>query len=235
MLYSRGSDFPHNGGYLPLISFVPQKSHWIYLALCTVVIMCARRSSRSFWTNPLPLSRSLPVSPLSYRLPQQFLRLFFFPLSAAVETLLLICPGVICLRGVPERIDRVKSRLLTPSVPKHIHSPALLTPSFLCQAADTNWHIGGGREEEAGELGSGRLLSCEPMDRSERRVSLWCELHQQKSEHQQLMNCWAVQMIYTTDLAGTKDHFVAAKALTAEFPLYRIYLCQWWQRFRSWS
>ena len=191
---------------------------------------------------PDPFERILSPSPApSPSLPSvigflnNFSGFFFFPLSAAVETLLLICPGVICLRGVPERIDRVKSRLLTPSVPKHIHSPALLTPSFLCQAADTNWHIGGGREEEAGELGSGRLLSCEPMDRSERRVSLWCELHQQKSEHQQLMNCWAVQMIYTTDLAGTKDHFVAAKALTAEFPLYRIYLCQWWQRFRSWS
>lgn len=156
MLYSRGSDFPHNGGYLPLISFVPQKSHWIYLALCTVVIMCARRSSRSFWTNPLPLSPSLPpcLSPqLSASLTIS--PAFFLPLSAAVETLLLICPGVICLRGVPERIDRVKSRLLTPPVPKHIHSPALLTPSFLCQAADTNWHIGGGREEGEGELGSG--------------------------------------------------------------------------------
>lgn len=106
----------------------------------------------------LPPSLSLP-SVIGFL--NNFSSFFFTFLSAAVETLLLICPGVICLRGVPERIDRVKSRLLTPPVPKHIHSPALLTPSFLCQAADTNWHIGGGREEGEGELGSG---GCCPAD-----------------------------------------------------------------------
>ena len=102
--------------------------------------------------SPSPTSSLPPSLPPSLSLPSVIGFLnnfssFFLPLSAAAETLLLICPGVICLWGVPERIDRVKSRLLTPPVPKHIHSPALLTPSFLCQAADTNWHIGGGREE----------------------------------------------------------------------------------------
>lgn len=228
LLYSRGRDFPHNGGYLSLISFVPQKSHWIYLALCTVVIMWARRSSWSFERTPPSLP---PLSPLrlsaSSTISPVFYSSFFLQWR---KLLLLICPGVIWLRGVPERIDRVKSRLLTPPVPKHIHSPPLLTPSFLCQAADTNWHIGGGEEEEG--LRSGRRLSCGPMDRSERCVSLWCELQQQKSEHRQLMNCWAIQMIYATDLAGTRDHFVAVE-LAAEFPLYWIYLGLWWQKLQD--
>lgn len=64
------------------------------------------------------------------------------------------------------RIDPVKSRLLTPLVQKHIHSPLLMTPSFLCRAADTDTSAAGGGPE--GRAVSGLLSN----GQTERRVSL---------------------------------------------------------------
>lgn len=165
MLYSRGSDFLHNGGYFPLMSLVPQKSHWIYLGLCTMVIMWARRSSGSFECNPssilsLPL---LPSSSPSLSSPLiSFLNTFFIFFSFCSQEIPahLICLGVIWLRGIPKRIDRVKSRLLTSPCAK-THSFIPIADSFFPLPGSRHWHMDSGEEEE--ELRSQRSPSCSPI------------------------------------------------------------------------
>lgn len=148
MLYSRGSDFPHNGGYLRLISFVPLKSHWIYLALCAAVIMWARRSCRSFEHSPPPPS-SLSPSPSSSVIGFLTIPPVFLSSPAPEET-----PAFNLSWGnltVEDWSSKIKT--IDPPCAKTHSFTRLLTPSFLCQAADTNWHSGGcgggsGEEEE---------------------------------------------------------------------------------------
>lgn len=186
MLYSRGSDFPHNGGYLLLISFVPQKSHWIYLALCTVVIMWASQSFGAAEHTPpsllSPISHPSSSSSslfLSYLLPQHFLQYFFPVCRGGNSSSLNLSRGNLTAR-LQRLIGSNQDYWLPLCQNTFIHSHCWLLPSLARQQTpnDTLARRGGGAEVSA-------VAILRPEEWSELCVSLWCE--------QRLMT-WAVQM-----------------------------------------
>lgn len=73
---------------------------------------------------------------------------FLFP--AAEETPAFNLSGGLFDYKVPERIDRVKSRLLTPSVPKLLHSATLLAASFTPLPGSRHELTQQGEEDESG-------------------------------------------------------------------------------------
>lgn len=185
MLYSRGSDFPHNGGYLLLISFVPRKSHWIYLALCTVVIMWASQSFGAAEHTPpsllSPLSHPSSSSSLflSYLLPQHFLQYFFPVCRGGNSSSLNLSRGNLTARL--QRLIGSNQDYWLPCAKTHSFTPTAdsFLPSPGSRHQMTHWRRrGGGAEVSA-------VAILRPEERSELCVSLWCE--------QRLMT-WAVQM-----------------------------------------
>lgn len=212
MLYSRGSDFPHNGGYLLLISFVPQKSHWIYLALCTVVIMWASQSFGAAEHTPpsllSPISHPSSSSSslfLSYLLPQHFLQYFFPVCRGGNSSSLNLSRGNLTAR-LQRLIGSNQDYWLPLCQNTFIHSHCWLLPS-LARQQTPNDTLAEARRRSWGQRG--RHSAAGGMVRAVCFSLMWAAVNDLGSSDE------------TANMDGSKNIFFPCSNIS-------LYLDQWW-------